>query len=439
MFEPRIAVLFRTYQWDDFARRSAERIALQADGMDLFISVDETNSGPVDTAPFRKLAHTTTTMEARGLRCLTPAGAAALWWNCDYAIYDGMLAAPGYDYYLNIEDDVAVNTPLRPFIGAMGDQNIDCVPTFGPNPVARWSFRSSLETLPYPDLSWCALSTVFLTARAAKYLYDERVKLGQEHVDGEPWAMCEGFVSSALRAGGFSVVELRALSRLEHFGTEVVLLETDPRASEPGTFAHSVLDLERFIAKFKSRYLRAMLSAGLRRDLAASRTALLNGGRSELDGWRILAATGNLALDRPARQSSVSPYSRRPMWAHLDPNAVDAEGGNCGVLTGDAGFHTDVEANPWWQVDLGAGSVVGRVRLYNRRVAAERARRLSILVSDDERIWITAFHKADERVFAGPDDPLDCTLAMPATCRFVRVSLDGTDYLHLDEIEVFAA
>ncbi len=39
---------------------------------------------------------------------------------------------------------------FRPLVQAMRDQGIDCVPTFGPNLVTRWSFRWSLERCPIP-------------------------------------------------------------------------------------------------------------------------------------------------------------------------------------------------------------------------------------------------------------------------------------------------
>ncbi|MGZ5436924.1 MAG: hypothetical protein ACXW3F_12775, partial [Pyrinomonadaceae bacterium] len=52
----------------------------------------------------------------------------------------------------------------------------------------------------------------------------------------------------------------------------------------------------------------------------------------------------NLALTRPARQSSTSQWSQ--------PN--DAKGAVDGNVSGGFGFHTESQQNPWWQVDLGA-------------------------------------------------------------------------------------
>ena len=56
----------------------------------------------------------------------------------------------------------------------------------------------------------------------------------------------------------------------------------------------------------------------------------------------------NLALGRPATQSSVSRWSKFPT-----PEA-DAAGAVNGTIDGQPGFHTANEPCPWWQVDLQA-------------------------------------------------------------------------------------
>lgn len=65
---------------------------------------------------------------------------------------------------------------------------------------------------------------------------------------------------------------------------------------------------------------------------------------------------GNLARGRPASQSSTS------QWSH----AEDPQGAVDGAITGGFGFHTNAEANSWWQVDLGTFLPVGEVRVFNR-------------------------------------------------------------------------
>ncbi len=170
-----------------------------------------------------------------------------------------------------------------------------------------------------------------------------------------------------------------------------------------------------------------------------ARAALIAAGSTSFQEWRIVASEHDLALDRPARQSSRSRWSLRVPADHPDPNGAEAGGGNCGVVSGTFGFHTDLEDHPWWQVDLQRVCAVERVRIINAPHEPARARRLAVQVSVDGERWEEFFRKTDNRVFAGIDDPLDCRAARPISARWVRVVLDGTGYLHLGQIQVFGA
>ncbi len=117
----------------------------------------------------------------------------------------------------------------------------------------------------------------------------------------------------------------------------------------------------------------------------------------------------------------------------------DAAGGCDGIKNGKWGFHTGSAENPWWQVDLGASHALGRVVVWNRcEAVAERASRLEVQLSDDGGTWRTVY-RHDGTTFFGHTDGKPLTAPVDAEARFVRVVLPGTTYLHLDEIEVFAA
>lgn len=137
----------------------------------------------------------------------------------------------------------------------------------------------------------------------------------------------------------------------------------------------------------------------------------------------------NLALNRPAKQSSTS------TWSH----AKDAQGGVDGVKNGRFGFHTNLEANPWWQVDLGTVCLLDEVRVFNRLDAnRERARTLRVLLSSDGGTWRTVYTH-DGSVFGGTDGhPLSVKLR-GQTAHFVRLQLNEKTYLHLDEVEVLGS
>ncbi|MGL6193454.1 MAG: discoidin domain-containing protein, partial [Thermoguttaceae bacterium] len=141
----------------------------------------------------------------------------------------------------------------------------------------------------------------------------------------------------------------------------------------------------------------------------------------------------------------------------------DANGAVDGVIDGKWGFHTENEPNPWWQIDFEQPVEICKIRLYNRcDHCGERNRHLIAQISDDGKNW-TNFWQNDGTMFYGATDsaPLEITFPLtgvtlsqkkndaadsksvtagtqPVKGRFMRLTIDGTSYLHLDEVEVYA-
>jgi F5/8 type C domain len=135
--------------------------------------------------------------------------------------------------------------------------------------------------------------------------------------------------------------------------------------------------------------------------------------------------SANLALNRPARQSSTSQWSTQN----------DAQGAVNGVRNGSFGFHTNNERNPWWEVDLQRNVSLAELRLYNRRdYGPERASTIQVLVSSDGANYSRVYaHNGSS--WGGDGTPLVVPMN-GATARWVRLQLNAQEYLHLDEVEV---
>jgi cytochrome c553 len=118
--------------------------------------------------------------------------------------------------------------------------------------------------------------------------------------------------------------------------------------------------------------------------------------------------------------------------------ATDAAGGVDGVTDEPWGFHTDLEQDPWWQVDLGATLPLERVVIHNRGQGfQERAARLVLSVSADGQVWQEVY-RHDGRAFGCGS----AALTIPAkgvVARLVRVRLPGNTCFHLNEIQVYAS
>ena len=141
-------------------------------------------------------------------------------------------------------------------------------------------------------------------------------------------------------------------------------------------------------------------------------------------------ATVNLALNRPATESSVFGPAARAVDGIRDGNW------NSGSVT-----HTNSEANAWWQVDLGAVRSIVSIGIWNRTdCCADRLSNFYVFVSDTpfnspdvletvQQAGVFAFQETGQ---AGSPT----TIAVGRTGRYVRIQLAGTNVLSLAEVEV---
>lgn len=141
----------------------------------------------------------------------------------------------------------------------------------------------------------------------------------------------------------------------------------------------------------------------------------------------------DLARGRPTDQSSVGKYAVEKTTQADSARAV-----------GDTfpefyAFHTDLEDNPWWKVDLGDNAEVEELRIYNRiDDALVRGLRFAVETLDEGK-WKILFEKDNYDKFGGIDgDPFIWRPSTKILVRHLRIrSLAKDDYLHYQKIEVF--
>ncbi len=166
------------------------------------------------------------------------------------------------------------------------------------------------------------------------------------------------------------------------------------------------------------------------------------------DYWRRLLAAAwraslvprppgrNLALGKPATQSSVASWSCAPAPEEDAARLVS------GRFSGKYNNHTGFDAPPWWHVDLERRENICEIRIYNRLDAdpgiMARTARLAILISDDTQNWRTVYERQDEHPFGGIDGtPFIWAPSDPLAARYVRISGLHPGYLHLDQVEIY--
>ena len=141
----------------------------------------------------------------------------------------------------------------------------------------------------------------------------------------------------------------------------------------------------------------------------------------------------NLARRKPARQSSICEQFGS------DNTKLAAAGAVSGLLTGSYQFHTALQDQPWWQVDLQSSCRIAEIRIHNRLDNASfRSNRLRLLLSDDGVEWQEVLRREGTTPFGGLDgDPLIWAPSIPPRARYVRLQLLDCGILHLDQVEIF--
>lgn len=160
-----------------------------------------------------------------------------------------------------------------------------------------------------------------------------------------------------------------------------------------------------------------------------------------LDNYNLAqsVSTGGLNTAGPtASQSSTGPWVvagvRGFAYKAIDGNTAANWG--VGTMT-----HTNLDAQAWWQVDLGEVKFIDSIKTYNRTdCCSSRATNFHVLVSDvpfagtslaaaQGQSGVSDYHITGQ--MAAPT-----TVTVGRTGRYVRVQLQNTNYLHMAEVQV---
>jgi hypothetical protein len=128
-------------------------------------------------------------------------------------------------------------------------------------------------------------------------------------------------------------------------------------------------------------------------------------------------------------------------WSRGATPEEDAAGAVNGQIDGRRKFHTALQDNPWWQIDLGGFATIREIHIYNTTDAmAYRFKDFSLEVSIDAETWIEIARKEDGAVVGGiKGGKFVWNGPGTAWARYVRITLLGRDYLHLDQVEIYGA
>ncbi len=183
-------------------------------------------------------------------------------------------------------------------------------------------------------------------------------------------------------------------------------------------------------------------------------TVTFNGGLSGLNniyqavtdrsgfgtGWELMG-TWDTGAPGPPQNISFSAVATQSS-AGFAPAARAVDGNTDGHSASNSVAHANLDAETWWELDLGQTYSIDDIVGWNRiDCCADRLRNFHVFVSD---VAFTSQGVAATQGQAGVGD-----FAFPATAgstetfgvnrtgRYVRVQLTGTNYLQLGEVQVF--
>ena len=246
--EARYAIIFRTHFWDSFTERQLASLKAVTHLGDIHVLVDETN-GPVSDISHPQVFRVTSQQ-------FTSHGYAAagegslLWFNGDYPLYAFKDAHPEYDYYLQLEYDVVINTRLDQMIQSARVDGVDYVGlTKGP-PAAEWHWLDTcLGSYRLADIKHQLICLSLFSGRALNLLKKRRLEMSELWASEQlkVWPMCEAFIATEISLGGLKSAELSRFGDVTSYDHWPPYLEDDPK-DEKNAFVHPVLDHDRYVA-----------------------------------------------------------------------------------------------------------------------------------------------------------------------------------------------
>ena len=149
--------------------------------------------------------------------------------------------------------------------------------------------------------------------------------------------------------------------------------------------------------------------------------------------WKLDGATArgnivNLALNKPARQSSVYGGTGVDQGPHFGVDGIRESVPRDPYLL----VHTNADNPPWWQVDLQNVYALTELRLYNRIFCCgEKNRTIQVYLSSNGSNWEKAYQHD------GSNFKVLTVNLQARNARFVRLQLAESTFLHFQECEVY--
>ncbi|EOI7664221.1 discoidin domain-containing protein, partial [Campylobacter jejuni] len=105
----------------------------------------------------------------------------------------------------------------------------------------------------------------------------------------------------------------------------------------------------------------------------------------------------------------------------------------------DYAFHTGIEENPWWMIDLEQEGYVEYIEIQNSKKNPDNIKKVQVFYSLDSKEWFIIDSSMYEFIYA-TGGGIDKFLVLLNSCikvRFIKIALNEKGCLHLNKIKIF--
>ena len=214
---------------------------------DVYVLVDETHGQVAGIEHDRVVRITEQAILDQGYARAGDGG--LFWFNGDYPLYYFMSMHMHYDYYIQLEYDVVLNTNLDEMMRFIISDKADFVGLTKGDPPHQWQWLATCaDTYGAQAVRHQLICISVFSRQALCLLARRRLELSKLHHEGAAWPFCEGFIATEIALNGLRACELSRYGSTECYDHWPPFVETDLPGLKDKAFVHPVLDQQRYIA-----------------------------------------------------------------------------------------------------------------------------------------------------------------------------------------------
>lgn len=236
------AVLFKTHFWDEFVARQVQRLQAQIGDGQIVIVMDETMTAVDAVLPERVIRICEADLTHLELAPVTTHGS-IIWYNTDYPNYVAYSQLGMFDYYVCIEYDAVVTTPLDELVNALARDGVDYLGFPIRKNCRDWPWHSMHRDIYGEEMLVYLSCFAVFSHRALALLLHRRQKMARQFEEGQLgfWPNNEAFIPNEISNAGMNLGSLAQYGDVSAYDWWPPCEEAELATMQGQVFIHPVL------------------------------------------------------------------------------------------------------------------------------------------------------------------------------------------------------